>query len=387
MAATLRLEPTFRTRFSSSAELRLAICAFSKLICTFGEATVITPELRASRFMKAAYNEPTDTAPVWIMRQAGRYLPEYMEVRNKVTFIELCKTPELAAQVTLDAQRILGVDAAILFADLLPILEPMGMDLEYQKGEGPVIHNPIQSASEVDRLKRLEDLSTLHFVFDTVKLVRKELPADIPLLGFAGAPFTLASYAIEGGGSRNYLNTKRIMYNDPGAWHALMETLTSSLIGYLNAQIKAGVQAVQVFDSWAGCLSPSDYREFVLPHTKRVIDGVTDAPVINFLTGNPALLPIMAEAGGQIVGLDWRVDMADARTMLGPDRAVQGNMDPVSLLADLDTLKARAKAVLDAAGTTGHIFNLGHGVFPEVPPENAKALVETVHQLGADQRA
>jgi uroporphyrinogen decarboxylase len=387
IAATLRLEPTFRTRFSSSAEIRLAICAFSKLICTFGEATVITPELRASRFMKTAYNEPTDTAPVWIMRQAGRYLPEYMEVRNKVTFIELCKTPELAAQVTLDAQRILGVDAAILFADLLPILEPMGMDLEYQKGEGPVIHNPIQSASEVDRLKRLEDLSTLHFVFDTVKLVRKELPADIPLLGFAGAPFTLASYAIEGGGSRNYLNTKRIMYNDPGAWHALMETLTSSLIGYLNAQIKAGVQAVQVFDSWAGCLSPSDYREFVLPHTKTVIDGVTDAPVINFLTGNPALLPIMAEAGGQIVGLDWRVDMAAARKMLGPDRAVQGNMDPVSLLADLDTLKARAKAVLDAAGTTGHIFNLGHGVFPEVPPENAKALVEIVHELGAEQRA
>jgi uroporphyrinogen decarboxylase len=236
-------------------------------------------------------------------------------------------------------------------------------------------------------MKRLEDLSTLHFVFDTVKLVRKELPADIPLLGFAGAPFTLASYAIEGGGSRNYLNTKRIMYNDPGAWHALMETLTCSLIGYLNAQIKAGVQAVQVFDSWAGCLSPSDYREFVLPHTKTVIDGVTDAPVINFLTGNPALLPIMAEAGGQIVGLDWRVDMADARKMLGPDRAVQGNMDPVSLLADLDTLKARAKAVLDAAGTTGHIFNLGHGVFPEVPPENAKALVEIVHELGAEQRA
>ena len=367
--------------------LWLAISACRMLICTFGEATVITPELRASRFMKAAYNEPTDTAPVWIMRQAGRYLPEYMEVRNKVTFIELCKTPELAAQVTLDAQRILGVDAAILFADLLPILEPMGMDLEYQKGEGPVIHNPIQSASDVDRLKRLEDLSTLHFVFDTVKLVRQELPADIPLLGFAGAPFTLASYAIEGGGSRNYLNTKRIMYNDPGAWHALMETLTSSLIGYLNAQIEAGVQAVQVFDSWAGCLSPSDYREFVLPHTKTVIDGVTDAPVINFLTGNPALLPIMAEAGGQIVGLDWRVDMADARKMLGPDRAVQGNMDPVSLLADLDTLKARAKSVLDAAGTTGHIFNLGHGVFPEVPPESAKALVEIVHELGAEQRA
>ena len=331
--------------------------------------------------MKAAYNEPTDTTPIWIMRQAGRYLPEYMEVRNKVTFIELCKTPELAAQVTLDAQRILGVDAAILFADLLPILEPMGLDLEYLKGEGPVIHNPIQTVEEVDRLKRLEDLSTLHFVFDTVKLVRDNLPADIPLLGFAGAPFTLASYAIEGGGSRNYLNTKRIMYRDPGAWHALMETLTSSLIGYLNAQIEAGCQAVQVFDSWAGCLSPSDYREFVLPHTKTVIEGVSpNAPVINFLTGNPALLPIMAEAGGQIVGLDWRIDMADARKILGPDRAVQGNMDPVSLLADLDTLKSRAKAVMDAAGPTGHIFNLGHGIVPQTPVDNAKALVDYVHE-------
>lgn len=345
---------------------------------------MITPELRASRFMKAAFNEPTDTTPIWIMRQAGRYLPEYMAVRNKVTFIELCKTPELAAEVTLTAQRVLGVDAAILFADLLPILEPMGMQLEYLKGEGPVIHNPIQSAGDVDRLKRLEDLSSLEFVFDTVKLVRNDLPSDIPLLGFAGAPFTLASYAIEGGGSRNYLNTKRIMYNDPSAWHALMETLTSTLIKYLNAQIEAGCQAVQVFDSWAGCLSPADYCEFALPHTKAVIDGVAgNAPVINFLTGNPALLPYMASAGGQIVGLDWRVDMADSRKLLGPDRAVQGNLDPVSLLADLDTLKARAKAVIDGAGPTGHIFNLGHGVFPEVPPESAKALVEIVHELGA----
>lgn len=348
---------------------------------------MITPELRASRFMKAAYCEPVDTTPLWIMRQAGRYLPEYMEVRSKTTFIELCKTPDLAAEVTLTAQSVLGVDAAILFADLLPILEPMGLDLEYQKGEGPVIHNPIQ-AGDVDRLKRLDDLSTLHFVFDTVKLVRRDLPADIPLLGFAGAPFTLASYAIEGGGSRNYLHTKRLMYRDPGAWNALMETLSSSLIVYLNEQIDAGCQAVQIFDSWAGCLSPSDYREYVLPHTKAIIDAVSpNAPVINFLTGNPALLPVMAEAGGQIMGIDWRIDMADARGILGPDQAVQGNMDPVSLLADVDTLRSRAKAVLDAAGPTGHIFNLGHGVFPEVPPDNVKALVEMVHELGAELRA
>jgi uroporphyrinogen decarboxylase len=300
----------------------------------------MTPELYNSRFLKAARCEPVDTTPVWIMRQAGRYLPEYMDVRNRVTFIELCKTPELAAEVTLTAQKVLNVDAAILFADLLPILEPMGLDLEYVKGEGPVIHNPIQSAAEVDRLKRLEDLSTLHFVFDTVKL--------------------------------------------PGSWHALMETLTASLIPYLRAQIEAGCQAVQVFDSWGGCLSPTDYREFVLPHTKAVIDGMPDhVPVINFLTGNPALLPLQSEAGGQIVGIDWRIDMADARKQLGPDRAIQGNLDPVSLMADLDTLKARAKAVIDGAGPRGHIFNLGHGVFPEVPPESAKALVEIVHELGA----
>ena len=344
---------------------------------------MITPELRDSRFMKAARLEPVDTTPVWIMRQAGRYLPEYMEVRNKVTFIELCKSPELAAEVTLTAQRVLGVDAAILFADLLPILEPMGLDLEYQKGEGPVIHNPIKTADQVDRLKRLDDLDSLHFVFDTVKLVRRDLPADIPLLGFAGAPFTLASYAIEGGGSRNYLNTKRMMYSDPGAWHALMETLTASLVGYLNAQIDAGCQAVQVFDSWAGALSPSDYREFVLPHTKTVIEGVQDGtPVINFLTGNPALIPTQLEAGGQIIGVDWRIDMADARSIIGTDRAIQGNLDPVSLLADLDTLKSRAKAVIDSAGN-GHVFNLGHGVFPEVPPDSVKALVEMVHELGA----
>jgi uroporphyrinogen decarboxylase len=318
------------------------------------------------------------------MRQAGRYLPEYMEVRNKVTFIELCKSPELAAEVTLSAQRVLGVDAAILFADLLPILEPMGLDLEYQKGEGPVIHNPIQSADQVDRLKRLENVDSLHFVFDTVKLVRESLPADIPLLGFAGAPFTLASYAIEGGGSRNYLHTKRMMYTDPGAWHALMETLTSSLIRYLNAQIDAGCQAVQVFDSWAGALSPADYREYVLPHTKAVIDGVQDdVPVINFLTGNPSLIPSQIEAGGQIIGVDWRIDMADARRMIGPTRAIQGNLDPVSLLADLDTLRSRAKSVMEGAGAVGHIFNLGHGVFPEVPPDSVKALVEIVHELGA----
>lgn len=342
---------------------------------------MITPALHNSRFMKAARGEPVDATPVWIMRQAGRYLPEYMAVRSKVTFMELCKTPALAAEVTITAQQVLGVDAAILFADLLPMLEPMGIDLEYAKGEGPVIHNPIRSAAEVDRLKPIDDLSTLQFVFDAVKLIRRDLAPDIPLLGFAGAPFTLASYAIEGGGSKNYLHTKRLMYSDRGAWHTLMQTLSLSLIRYLRAQIEAGCQAVQIFDSWAGCLSPRDYREFVLPYTKQVLDGLPpEVPVINFLTGNPALLPLQAQAGGQIIGLDWRLDMAEARRQLGPSRAVQGNLDPVALLADLPVLKQMARSVLDAAGPVGHIFNLGHGVFPEVPPDHVKALVQMVHE-------
>lgn len=345
---------------------------------------MLSPALQNSRFLKAARREPTDTTPIWIMRQAGRYLPEYMSVRSKVTFIELCKTPALAAEVTLTAQRVLDVDAAILFADLLPMLEPMGIDLEYAKGEGPVIHNPVRTGKEVDRIRELEEVTSLHFVFEAVKQIRRDLPANIPLLGFAGAPFTLASYAIEGGGSKNYVTTKSMMYTDEGAWRTLMGRLSRSLIVYINAQIDAGCQAVQLFDSWAGCLSPADYRKYVLPFTKQVIDGIRPGtPVINFLTGNPALLPLLREAGGSVIGLDWRVDLADGWKTVGYDVGVQGNLDPVSLMADLPTLKQRAKSILDAAaGRPGHIFNLGHGVFPEVPPESVKALVQMVHEMG-----
>ncbi len=345
----------------------------------------MTPELYNSRFMKAARCEPTDVTPVWIMRQAGRYMPEYMAVRNKVTFIDLCKTPELAAEVTLTAREVLGVDAAILFADLLPILQPMGFELEYLKGEGPKIHNPILCASDIGRVQPVQDVSVLNYVFEAVKLIRRDLPADIPLLGFAGAPFTLASYAIEGGGSKNYIRTKTIMYTDPVAWAELMNKLVDSLASYLLAQIDAGVQAVQIFDSWAGCLSPADFREYVQPYTKKLIDRMpAEVPVINFLTGNPALLKDQVAAGGQIIGIDWRVDLKEAWKIIGYDRAVQGNMDPVSIYADLNTLQSRVQAILDGAESRpGHIFNLGHGVHPDMDPEHVKAVVRMVHELSA----
>jgi uroporphyrinogen decarboxylase len=307
-----------------------------------------------------------------------------MEVRRRVKFIELCKTPELAAEVTLTAQRVLGVDAAILFADLLPILEPMGLDLEYAAGEGPIIHNPLMSAHEVDRVRELETVDSLSYVFDAVRLIRRELPPDIPLIGFAGAPFTLASYIIEGGSSKNYIRTKTIMYTDPGAWRTLMQRLSASLARYLLAQIDAGCQVIQIFDSWAGCLSPADYREFVLPHTKAVIDALPgEVPVINFLTGNPALLPLCRDAGGDVIGLDWRVDLKIGWAAVGHERGVQGNLDPITLYADLETIRRRAQQVLTAAeNRPGHIFNLGHGVTPDVPHENVKALVNIVHELG-----
>ena len=342
-----------------------------------------TRELLDSRFMRATRLEPVDTTPIWIMRQAGRYLPEYMAVRSKVpSVLELCKRPDLAAEVTLVAQQVLGVDAAILFADLLPILEPMGFRLTYEPG--PIIHNPIQSPQDVDRVREVADIDEMGYVFEAARLVRDGLPADIPLIGFAGAPFTLSSYAIEGGGSQNYVQTKRLIYSDPAAWTALMQRLSAGLVRYLNAQIDAGCQAVQLFDSWAGCLSPSDYREYVLPHTRAVIDGIRPGvPVINFLTGNPALLPLLREAGGNVIGLDWRVDLKRGWEIVGHDVAVQGNLDPVSLFADIPTIRKRAKAVLDAAeGRPGHIFNLGHGVMPDMSPDNVKALVEMVHEMG-----
>jgi uroporphyrinogen decarboxylase len=333
--------------------------------------------------MRACRREPTRHTPIWLMRQAGRYMREYREVREKTTFLELCKNPALAAEVTVTAVERLGVDAAIIFADILLILEPLGIELEFAKGEGPVIHNPVRTGQDVDRLRELEDANALQFVYEAIAQTRSALKPDIPLIGFCGAPFTLASYMTEGGGSKNYVHTKQLMYDDAGAWHEMMSLISRALVKYLNAQIAAGAQAVQLFDSWVGCLSPDDYREFVLPHTQSVIRGVTPGvPVIHFGTGTAALLELMREAGGDVIGLDWRVRLDEGWQRVGHDVAVMGNLDPVTLFAKRDVLREQARRILEqAGGRPGHIFNLGHGILPETPVENVIALVEMVHGL------
>lgn len=338
-----------------------------------------------SPFMKACRGEPTDVTPIWMMRQAGRYMAEYREVRAKVSFLDLCANPQLCSEVMCTAVNKLGVDAAIIFSDLLPILVPMGCDLEFVKGDGPVIHNPVRTTADIDRIKPLESNEPLQFVMDTVKQTRNDLPADMPLIGFAGSPFTLASYMIEGGSSRNYAFTKTLMYSDPGAWDQLMQHLSTSISLYLKGQIEAGAQVVQLFDSWAGCLNFEDYRRFAHPYVKKIIASLpADVPVINFATGNPALLPLLADTRAAVVGIDWRTRLDDAWQTVGYDRAVQGNLDPTVLLTNPDEIRTQAKFVLDqAAGRAGHIFNLGHGILPQTPVDNAIALVDAVHELSS----
>lgn len=377
------------------------------------------PQLYNSPFMQACRGEATDYTPVWLNRQAGRYMKEYHQVKGKTPSLAFFKTPDLAAQVTCDAQRILGTDAAILFADLLPILEPMGLALDYLPDLGPKISNPVRSAADVDALQVLPSVETMPYINEAIQLIRRELPADIPLIGFGGAPFTLASYAIEGQGSRNYTNVKRMMHNDPGLWHHLMEKITDCAIDYLDYQVKSGVQAIQVFDSWVGILSVEDYQTHVFPHSQRLLQAISDlsnsdpsnsnpsssdsansdssssnqassdpsnrnlassnkVPVIHFGTGNPALLPLMAEAGGDVMALDWRAPLVKTWDQLGV-KAVQGNLDPVILLADWPAVeRATRKLLTDVNGRPGHIFNLGHGILPETPVENVKALVKLV---------
>ncbi len=317
------------------------------------------------------------------MRQAGRYLPEYREIRAKHTFLEMCKTPDVAAEVTIQPVRRFEIDAAIIFADILLPLEPMGIGLEFAKGEGPVIHNPVRTMADVQKLRPIDAATQIEYLMKAIKIALKELDGKVPLIGFSGAPFTLASYIIEGGGSRNYENAKTMMFAEPKAWHKLMEHLTAVIINYLNAQIDTGVQVVQLFDSWVGALGSSDYREFVLPHQKNVIAGIKKTvPLIHFAHGASHLLEMVSEAGGDVIGLDWRSDLDVAWKRVGFDKAVQGNLDPVSLFGSKDFIRKRTKEILDqAAGRNGHIMNLGHGILQQTPLDHAEEFINATHEL------
>ena len=335
------------------------------------------------RFLKACRREPVDCTPVWFMRQAGRYMAEYRALRAKHSILELCKTPELAAQVTLQPIDRFPLDAAIIFADILLPLEPMGLSLEFAQGEGPVIHNPVRDQADVDRLKVI-DGGELDYVAEAVRQARRALNGRVPLIGFAGAPFTLASYAIEGGSSRNYLLTKQLMYCEPKAWHQLMDKFARVITGYLRRQIKAGAQAIQLFDSWVGCLSVGDYVEYVLPHVQLIFEGLKreGVPMIHFGTGTSAMLRQMREAGGDVIGVDWRIHLDEAWATVGYDVAVQGNLDPLTLFAPLHEIERRVADILRrAGGRAGHIFNLGHGILPTTPLEHVAATIDMVHKL------
>ena len=334
------------------------------------------------RFLKACRRESVDRTPVWFMRQAGRYMAEYQRIRAKHSILDVCKIPDLAAEVTLQPIERFDLDAAIIFADILLPLEPMGLQLTFKEDVGPVIFNPVRHEDDVTRLRQIAP-DAFRFSFDAVNLTKKALNGRVPLIGFAGAPFTLASYAIEGGSSRNYLNTKQMMFRRPDQWHALLRKLSDVIVVYLENQIRAGVDVVQIFDSWVGCLAPADYSEYVLPHVKSVIDRLKPQgiPIIYFGTGTSTLLPLMRTAGSDVLGLDWHVDLDEAWARVGFDLAVQGNLDPVVLFATLPEIERRIKDILNKAGNrAGHIFNLGHGILPKTPVEHVEAAIEFVHK-------
>jgi len=335
--------------------------------------------------MRACRREPVPYTPIWLMRQAGRYLPQYKQVRDRHQFLEMCRQPDLAAEVTLAAVERLGVDAAIIFADILLPLLPMGVGLRYEAGDGPIIERPIRTEADLQKLPAPPVAESLDFVAAAIKIVRRALSGRTPLIGFAGAPFTLASYLVEGGSSRQYQATKTLMYTNPAVWHQMMELLARTSAEYLKLQIEAGADVVQLFDSWVGSLAPDDYRRFVLPYTRRVISAMpAGVPVIHFGTVTGTLLELMREAGGDIIGLDWRVDLGEAWHRLGPGAGVQGNLDPVALFADVPEIKRRAREILErAGGRPGHIFNLGHGILPETPVDHVIALVDMVHEMSA----
>jgi len=336
-------------------------------------------------FLLACRRQPAPFTPVWIMRQAGRYLPEYRAVRERFGFLELCKTPEAACEVTVQPVDRIGVDAAILFADILLVLEPLGLGLTFAPGDGPSLEHPIRSPEQVARMPRADIRDALSYVFETTRHVRRALAGRVPLIGFAGAPFTLAAYAIEGGGSRNYLLTKRFLLEHPRAWNDLMARLVDVTVDYLTGQVEAGAQALQVFDSWVGHLAPDDYRTAVLPHMRELFARLpATVPVIHFGTGTSGLLELMAAAGGDVIGLDWRVPLSDGWRRVGHHHAVQGNLDPAILFAPFAVIREKVRALLaEAEGRPGHIANLGHGVLPHTPVDGVRCLVDSVHELSA----
>ena len=341
------------------------------------------PETAAALLVRAARRQPVERRPVWFMRQAGRSLPEYRKIRESADLFTICQDPALCTEVTLQPVRRLGVDGAVLFADImLPVAFSLGVGLRLVENVGPVIDEPIRSQAQVDRLLALAPTESVSFVLETIRLLRRALDPEVAVIGFAGAPFTLAGYLIEGKPSREFLNTKAMMYTEPRLWDALMSRLSRLVLEYLRAQIDAGAQLVQLFDSWVGALSPADYRRYVQPYVEPIFQGLqpTGTPSIHFGTGTSALLPDMRDAGGDIIGLDWRVELDEAWARIGFDRGVQGNLDPAALLGPWPVVEEKARAILSQAGTRpGHIFNLGHGVQPGTPVENLQRLVELVH--------
>jgi uroporphyrinogen decarboxylase len=342
-----------------------------------------------SLFVRAAKAQPTERTPIWLMRQAGRYMAEYRAIRKQYSLIEICKKPKVAAQVTIEAAEILKVDAAIIFADLLLPLEVMGLPFHFSAGEGPRIEKPVRTAEDISDL-RTDRAADLGYVSEAIKLVCKHFGDSLPVIGFCGAPFTLASYMIEGGGSRNYIHTKKMMYSAPAAWNELMKKLVSVTAEYSAEQVRAGADTIQIFDSWVGCLSVEDYRRYVLSHATDLVKRLqaTGVPVIYFGTDSATLLPSMQEAGADVIGLDWRIPLDKGWQSLGNKGAVQGNLDPVVLFAEWEEVKSRAADVLrQAAGQRGHIFNLGHGILPETPVDNVKALCAFVRENSSEFKA
>jgi uroporphyrinogen decarboxylase len=346
------------------------------------EVPMSAPE---SRFVKACKRQPVDRTPVWFMRQAGRYMPEYRAVRKQFSLIEICKKPEVAAEVTITAAEALGVDAAIIFADLLLPLEVMGLPFHFSAGEGPVIEEPVRTEEDISRL-RTDRAADLEYVSDAIRQVCQHFGERLPVIGFCGAPFTLASYMIEGGGSRNYIHTKKMMYSSSAVWDELLRKLVAVVSEYAAEQVRAGADVIQIFDSWVGCLSVEDYRRYVLPRTTELVKALQESgvPIIYFGTDSSTLLPSMRETGAEVIGLDWRIPLDEGWRSVGFERAVQGNLDPVLLFAGWKEIKTRAQDILRrAAGRPGHIFNLGHGILPETPVENVKALAEFVQEHSA----